>query len=165
MNIEDLKLTEEQIAGVQKLIQSAEDRVRTDYSQKLKDANAELAKYKPSPKSETEKALEQRIAQLEQREADIAKKERTMTVANALKAKGLPEGLGEYLNIGEDIEADIEKVGAALGNYFLHNSAKPSDHRKSQGTTKEQFRKMSYNERMELFNSNPELYKALSARK
>lgn len=47
MNIEELNLSEEQLALVNKYVQSETDKVRTDYSKKLKDANDEIAKYKP----------------------------------------------------------------------------------------------------------------------
>ena len=58
MNIEELGLSEEQLANVNKYVQSETDKVRTDYSKKLKDANDELAKYKPVEKSDEEKALD-----------------------------------------------------------------------------------------------------------
>lgn len=54
MELNELNLSEEQLANVQKLLQSHEDRIRTDYSKKLKDAETELAKYKPLEKSESE---------------------------------------------------------------------------------------------------------------
>ena len=44
---EQLQLTDEQEELVKKFQQSAEDRVRTDYSKKLKDAQSELEKLKP----------------------------------------------------------------------------------------------------------------------
>ena len=53
MNIDELNLTDEQMALVSKYVQSETDKVRTDYSSKLKTVNEELAKYKPKEKSET----------------------------------------------------------------------------------------------------------------
>ena len=102
LNIEGL--TQEQIEAVNKLVQSHEDRIRTDYSKKLKDVQTELDQYKPKQKSDSELALEQRIANLEAKEKDLANKERAMTIADKLKAKGLPSELAQYLNIGEDID-------------------------------------------------------------
>lgn len=155
-------LTQEQIAQVEKLIQSETDKVRTDYSNRLRTANEELAKYKPVEKSDSEKALEVRLSALEAREKEIAQKERSMQIAEKLKAKGLPETLAEYLNIGEDIDGTIDKVGTSLGNYFLNGSNKPSNHQTNKGLTKEDFKKMSYAERAKLFSENNELYKILS---
>lgn len=154
-------LTEEQIALVEKLVQSETDKVRTDYSAKLKSANEELAQYKPKEKSDSEKALEERISALEEREKEIANKERAMTIAAKLKAKNIPEGLAEYLNLGEDLDSEIEKVGTTLGNYFLENSDKPTGHNTHQGITKADFKNMSYSERAKLFQENNQLYQAL----
>ena len=85
-----------------------------------------------------------------------------MQIASKLKAKGLPETLAQYLNLGEDVDGAIDKVGAEIGNYFLNGSNKPSNHQTNRRLTKEDFRKMSYAERAKLFSENNELYKALS---
>lgn len=163
MDIKEINgLTEEQIELVQKLVQSETDKVRTDYSTKLKGVNEELAKYKPKEKSETEKALEERVKAIEDREKEIANKERSMLIAEKLKSKGLPAELGTYLNIGENLDEDIEKVGNTLGSYFLGSGNKPSTHHTNKGVTKAQFQQMSYSERAKLFQENNELYKALS---
>lgn len=161
LNIEGL--TQEQIEAVTKLVQSETDKVRTKYSSELKTVNDELAQYKPKKKSESELALEQRIAKLEAKEKELANKERAMTIADKLKAKGLPSELAQYLNIGEDIDGSIDKVGDTLGNYFLGQVSNPSgNHSTNKGITKADFAKMSYSERAKLFQENNELYKALS---
>lgn len=162
MEINIQGLTEDQISQVQKLIQSETDKVRTDYSTKLRTANEELAQYKPKEKSASELALEERISALEQREKEIANKERAMTIADKLKAKGLPSELGAYLDLGENIDEGLENVGTALGSYFLQNGDKPAGHNTSKGITKEDFKKMSYSERAKLFQENHELYQALN---
>ena len=162
MELNELNLTDEQMVSVQKLIQSETDKVRTKYSQELKTVNDELNKYKPVEKTESEKALEERLKALETREAELAAKERSQNIASKLKAKGLPEELANYITVGEDIDADVEKVGNALGNYFLNANFKPESHASNKGTTKEQFKKMSYIEKTKLYKENPELYKVLA---
>lgn len=162
MELNELGLSEEQLANVQKLVQGAEDRVRTDYSKKLKDANDELSKYKPVEKSEAEKDLETRLKALEDKEKEIANKEKSLTVTSKLKEKGLPEELASYLAIGEDVDKTIESVGTTLGNYFLNNGNKPANHSKNQAVTREQFKKMGYGERAKLASENPTLYQALN---
>ena len=157
-----MNLTDEQLANVQKYVQSHEDRIRTDYSKKLKDANDELAKYKPVEKSDAEKALEDRISALEAKEKELANKEKAMTIANKLKEKELPEGLAQYLSVGDDVDKTIDEVGALFGNYFLNGSNKPSNHNTNKGITKKDFQKMSYMERTKLFQENPTLYEALN---
>ena len=86
-----------------------------------------------------------------------------MTIADKLKAKGLPSELAQYLNLGEDIDGSIDKVGDTLGNYFLGQVSNPTgNHATNKGITKADFAKMSYSERAKLFQENNELYKALS---
>lgn len=162
MDIKELNLTDEQLAEVQKLLQSHEDRIRTDYSKKLKDANDELAKYKPVEKSDAEKALEDRISALEAKEKELANKEKAMTIANKLKDKGIPTDLAKYLSVGDDMDKTIDEVGALFGNYFLNGSNKPGNHNTNKGITKKDFQKMSYMERSKLFQENPTLYEALN---
>ena len=162
MNIDELNLTDETKAQVEKLIQSETDRVRTEYSQKLKTVNEELNQYKPKEKSDAEKALEERITALENREKELANKEKAMTIANKLKEKELPEGLAQYLSVGDDMDKTIDEVGALFGNYFLSGSNKPSNHNTNKGITKEDFKKMSYMERSKLFQENPQLFEILN---
>lgn len=162
MDIKELGLSEEQLAMVQKYVQSETDKVRTDYSAKLRIANDELNKYKPIEKSDSEKALEERITALENREKELANREKAMTVASKLKEKELPEGLAKYLNIGDDMDKTIDELGAVFGNYFLNGSNKPGNHNTNKGITKQDFKKMSYSERAKLFQENPTLYQALS---
>lgn len=160
MDINELGLTEEQLAAVQKYAQSEADKVRTNYSKQLKDTQDELNKYKPKEKTDEEKSIEARLKALEDREAELNKKERQVQVKGKLEELGLPTGLADYLNFKDD--EDIEKVGGELAKYFLENGNKPTNHAKSQPVTKEQFKKMSYVQRAQLYNENPELYKALS---
>ena len=162
MNIDELNLTDETKAQVEKLIQSETDRVRTEYSQTLKTVNEELSQYKPKEKSDAEKALEDRISALEAKEKELANKEKAMTIANKLKEKELPEGLAKYLSVGDDVDKAIDEVGALFGNYFLNGSNKPSNHTTNKGITKKDFQKMSYMERTKLFQENPTLYEALN---
>ena len=157
-----MNLTDEQLANVQRYVQSHEDRIRTDYSKRLKDANDELAKYKPVEKSDAEKALEDRITALENREKELASKEKAMTIANKLKDKGIPTELAQYLSVGENVDETVEKVGALFGNYFLDGTAKPTNHQTHKGITREDFKRMGYAERAKLYSENPELYKALN---
>lgn len=155
MELTELNLSEEQTELISKYVQSETDKVRTKYVQ-------ELAKYKPAEKSESEIALEERLKALEDKEKELNAKERKSTIASKLKEKGLPEELSTFINVGENIDEDIKKVGTALGSYFLNTNFKPESHANTKGVTKEQFRKMSYMERTKLFKENPELYKILS---
>ena len=162
MNIDELNLTDDVKAQVEKLLQSETDKVRTEYSQKLKTVNEELSQYKPKEKSDSEKALEERIAKLEAREKELANKEQSMTLASKLKEKNLPTDLAKYLNVGEDMDTTIDEVEALSRNYFLDGSNKPSNHTTNKGITKKDFQKMGYMERTKLFQENPQLFEILN---
>ena len=162
MELQELNLTEEQLTVVNKAIQSEGDKIRTKYSTDMKELKEELAKYKPTEKSEAEKAIEERQKALELKEKEITDKEKSYAVKEKLIAKGLPTELAKYISVGDDVESTIEELGGTLNNFFLSNGYKPSNHTKSEGLTKEQFKKMSYAERTKLFDTNPELYKKLA---
>ena len=156
--LEELKLTEEQLQGVNKVIQSETDKVRTEYSKKIKELEAKL----PKEMTPGEKVLDERIKALEERERAIAQKEFETELQGKLKDKGLNEQLSKYLNVQgvEDLETYLEEVAKVIGNQI--EGYKPRGHESSVGVTKEQFSKMSYVERMNLFETNRQLYDTLS---
>lgn len=162
MELQELNLTEEQLAVINKAIQSEGDKVRTKYSTEMKELKEELTKYKPAEKSDAEKDIENRQKAIEMKEKEIANKEKSYVVKEKLIEKGFPTELAKYISIGDDVESTIEELGGTLNNFFLNNGYKPSSHTKSEGLTKEQFKKMSYSERTKLFETNPELYKKLA---
>ncbi|HSH50517.1 MAG TPA: hypothetical protein VK982_02230 [Bacteroidales bacterium] len=133
-------------------VQSETDKVRTEYSKKIKDLESKL------PKEKTKKELE-----LEERLADLDAKEKEYKIKDMLNKEKLPTELSKYINIADD---DIDNAGQEitniLNNYMLDNNHKPKKHNKSgDAITKEQFSKMNYAERIKLEQSNPELYKKL----
>ena len=162
MELTELGLSAEQLEVVNKAIQSETDKVRTDYSGKLKGVNDELAKYKPADKTDAEKLLEQKEKELVDKEKAIADKEKTITVKEKLTEKGLPVELAKYINIGDDVDTALDEFGSTLSSMLLNGSYKPSNHKNNDGMTKEDFKKMGYVERNKLFETNPELYKKLS---
>ena len=95
MELKELNLTEEQLQGVQKILQSETDKVRTEYSKKIKDLESKL----PKEMTPEEKAFNERVKALEEREKAIAEKEYMSTVQGKLKDKGLNEQLAQYLNV------------------------------------------------------------------
>ena len=156
--LKELNLNEEQLQGVNKIIQSETDKVRTEYSKKIKELESKL----PKEMTPEEKALDERIKALEERERAIAQKEFETELQGKLKDKGLNEQLSRYLNVQgvEDLETYLEEVAKVIGNQI--EGYKPRGHESNVGVTKEQFSKMSYVERMNLFETNRQLYDTLS---
>ena len=128
MDLNELNLTDEQKNLVAKLIQSETDKVRTDYSTRLKTVNDELAKYKPIEKSETEKKIEERLKALELKEQELNLKERQSAVKEALNKNGLPVELAKYVNVGDDIDGSVKEFAENLGSVYLQKSFKPTNH-------------------------------------
>lgn len=132
-----------------------------EYNKQIKDLQDELTKYKPVEKSDAEKALEQRLVKLEERENQMKDKEALINLADNLKANKLPEALASYLNP----DSDIAKITEIFNKHLLDSSYKPDNKQTSNftGVTKEQFNKMSYNDKVKLYQENKELYNQLSA--
>ncbi|KEI79757.1 hypothetical protein N452_14640 [Clostridium botulinum A2 117] len=150
---------------VNKLKQSETDRVRTEYSKKIKAMENKIKELTPVEKTESEIELENRVQALEQKEKEIQAKEIQFKVAETLENNGLNKQLAKYLNVQgvEDLESYITEVKETLNNQLLNNSFKPSNHNNAKEVvSKEQFNKMSYIERQELYRENKELYKKLS---
>ena len=129
-----------------KAIQSAEDKLRTSYSAKIKDLESKL----PHEKSDAEKDYQQRLAALEQ-------KEKKMALQESLANKKLDNSFADYLR--DDV--DIDKFGTVIDNLvntrLAQTGFRPSGHTDNVGISKEQWAKMSYSEKQEFYNSNPEL--------
>ena len=129
-----------------KAIQSAEDKLRTSYSAKIKDLESKL----PHEKSDEEKDYEQRLSALEAKEKKIALQE-------SLASNKLDNSFADYLK--DDV--DIDKFGTVIDNLvntrLAQTGFRPSGHTDNVGISKEQWAKMSYSEKQEFYNSNPEL--------
>ena len=152
MTLEELNLTEEQLKGVQKLLQSETDKVRTEYSNKIKDLQSKL----PVEKTEEQLAYEKEMA-------DFKKEKAQFELSKTLSNKGLNSELSKYLNVDgvEDLETYLSDFSNLLGS---NNGYQPnkSNNTTNSNITKEQFNKMNYTERANLYNSNKELYDILS---
>lgn len=133
---------------VDKIVQSEGDKIRTKYSKEMNDLKAKL----PKEKSDSEIDLENRLKELERKESEYQIKDK-------LTELGLPQQLAGFLK-GVD---GLEQLKDVFNENSLKNSFKPNGHKSNDTTiTKEQFKKMDYSQREQLFDSNPELYKALS---
>lgn len=147
MELKELNLDEETTKQLEKIIQSETDKVRTDYSQRLKAVNEELSTLKPREKSDAEKELEELKKELSKAKFD-----------KALNELGVDSGMAKYLKADIDI--------AEFGEYFKGFSNQrqdytPKDHVKNCGVTKEQFKRMGIEEKTKLYSENPELYAQL----
>ena len=129
-----------------KAIQSAEDKLRTSYSAKIKELESKL----PKDETDEEKDYKQRLAALEA-------KEKKMALQESLANKKLDNSFADYLK--DDV--DVEKFGTVIDNLvntrLAQTGFRPSGHTDNVGISKEQWAKMSYSQKQEFYNSNPEL--------
>lgn len=155
MKLEDLNITDsELLEGVKKLLQAETDRVRTEYSNKIK----ELEKYKPVEKTPKELELEEREKALIEKEKEIKDTERVSKVQKLLCDKGLNKELSKYLNINDD--TDLETLTDDLSK-LMKNDFIPHNNTGKGNVTKEQFNKMSYLEQAKLYQDDKNLYNSL----
>ena len=129
-----------------KAIQSAEDKLRTSYSAKIKDLESKL----PHEKSDAEKDYDTRLAALEA-------KEKKMALQESLANKKLDNSFAEYLKDDVDIDKFSTVIDNLVNTRLAQTGFKPSGHTNNVEISKDQWAKMSYSQKQEFYNSNPEL--------
>lgn len=140
-------------------------------------ATAEAAKYK---KELREKQTEQERLEAERAEKD---KEKDEMLASLIKEKSLAEQKSNFLKVGYSeeladksakaiVDGDYKTVFANLGTFIserdkkkeaelLDKTKRPNGGSNASTVTKEQFENMSFTERNNLYNDNPDLYHEL----
>ena len=131
-------------SAVDKTIQSENDKIRTDYSKKVR----ELEKFKP---------IEQSAEQIEL--ATLKKELADTKFQKSLKDIGVDDSIAKYLSSDIDLDefSEVYKGFAQTKKDFI-----PNKNMGDGGITKEQFKGMGISERTKLYETNPELYNQLS---
>ena len=149
---ETITLTQEDL---NKRIQSAEDKLRTKYSAKIKALEKQIEEAKPVEKSDAEKDYEARLAALEAREKAVA-------LNDALTAKGIDKSIAQYLR--DDV--NVDELSSFLDSFVTsrnkQNSFVPTGHKSGETMTKEEFKRLSMDAKERLFAESPELYRSLA---
>lgn len=165
-------------AELEKLIQAESDRkVSLAQSRWQKEASKKLTEAEKLAKMSEEEKFKY---QLEQKEAELAAKEREFTLRDnkiaamkVLSEREIAADLVEFI-VHEDADIMMANINlldkyikasvAAQVKARLGGAAPKTGLNNNAELTKEQFSKMSYTQRMELSQNNPELYKKLSGR-
>lgn len=149
---------------VEKIIQSESDKVRTKYNKQIKALEEELQTLRPITPSKEEIALKERIEALNKKEKALNKKELEFRVMENLENKGLNKQLVKYLNIqgaDEDLETYLEEFAEVIKKQT--NNFIPKDHNsKKMAISKEEFNKMSYLQKQDLYVKDKDLYNKLN---
>lgn len=146
-------------------IQSAEDKVRGKLSKEIRDLQEELKKLKPVEKSEAEIELEKRIAALEESERTVAEQKKKLDLQEALSGKGINKSLVDFVKEDVDIEAFSNLLNEMVKEKMKSNGFVPGTHFSDDKISHEEFRKMSYSQKVELQKKSPELFERLMARR
>ena len=155
-----------------KALETAKSKWEAEYQAKLETEKSEaekLAKMSEAERFEAE-LLKQKDA-FESERAQFNREKLELQTVKELAAEGLPTEFSSYVladsaeTIKENIktfktkwQAEIEK---AVDERLQGRTPKTANKPNGEVITKEQFSKMGYNERLNLFNSNPDLYEQL----
>ena len=133
-----------------KAIQSAEDKLRTRYSKEIKDLQDKVIELTPKEKSESEVALEQRLAEVEA-------KEKRLNLIDTLTSNGLSKDMADYIKDDADVASFGKLIDNLVTTRLADSGYKPHDHAPNNSVTKEQWKKMTYSEREAFYTQFPDV--------
>lgn len=148
-----------------KAIQSAEDKVRGKMSKTIKELEKKVSELSPVEKTPDQIDLEKRLAALEAKEKEVADRERKALVQEQLVNGGLDKGLADYLKDDVDIDALSSLVNEIVKSRLKSNGYVPQDHSSDDKVTPEDFKNMTYTQRVALQTNKPDLFRRLSGKK
>lgn len=153
--------TEDEVA---KKIQSAEDKLRRKYSDEIKDLQDQIKKLSPVEKSESEIAIENRLAELEKAQAEVNAQKAFLSLQDTLQGKGIDKALATYLKADVDVDAFVTAFNNAMKEVTKDKGYVPDSHNAGDKITAEEWGKMKYSEKEKISRENPELFKRLMAK-
>lgn len=156
---------------VNKLLQSEADRRVSEAlkkQQKKFDEAQKLANMSSEEKLNYE--YNQKLQELNDREAELSKRELLAETEKQLNEKGLPTAVAALI-IGKDAETTLTNITsfADIFNKAVESevakrigTGAPKANQNASGISKEQFKNMSLAQQAELFRTQPDLYKQLT---
>lgn len=162
---------------VDKLLQQETDRRVTSalkkQQQKFENERAEAEKLRDMDEAQKkEYEFQKRVAELEAKEKEFALTQNKLSASKVLADRGLPVQFVDYI-VAEDAETmmtninDFEKAWkAALADAVNARLATPAPKGSSvsqTGLTKKEFEKLTVAQQAQLYKTNPELYKQMTA--
>lgn len=143
-------------------IQSAEDKIRGRLSKEIKDLKEQIKELTPVEKTPAELDLEKRIKALEDAEKNLAEQKKKLDFQDTLASKGLDKSLADYMKEDADIDGIVNIIDEIVKSRMKSKGYVPSEHSSDEKVTPEEFKKMSYSQKVALMESSPELFKRLS---
>ena len=156
---------------VDKMIQKRLSRERKDIEAKIEGERREAEELAKLSEAEKQKKLfEKQVAEFEATKRAFEQEKLLNETSKQLASKNLPIEFAEMLK-AQDAESTFENIKIfeakfneaveRLVNERLKGKTPKAQTGAVDGVTKEAFNKMSYKERLELYNSDPELYNKL----
>ena len=156
---------------VDKMIQKRLSRERKDIEAKIEAERAEAERLAKMSEAEKQQALfKKQVAEFEATKRAFEQEKLLNETSKQLASKNLPIEFAEMLK-AQDAESTFENIKIfeakfneaveKLVNERLKGKTPKAQTGAVDGVTKEAFNKMSYKERLELYNSDPELYNKL----
>lgn len=146
---------------VDKKVQSECDKLRTKYVKEIKDLQEQIKKLSPVEKSESEIAIENRLAELEKAQEEVNAQKAFLSLQDTLQGKGIDKSLATYLKADVDVDAFVAAFNNAMKEVTKTTGYVPDSHNAGDKITAEEFRSWSYDQRAELYTKNPTLYQKL----
>lgn len=149
---------------VDKKVQSECDKLRTKYVKEIKDLQEQVKKLSPVEKSESEIAIENRLAELEKAQAEVNAQKAFLSLQETLQGKGIDKALATFLKADVDVDAFVTAFNSAMKEVTKTTGYVPDSHNAGDKITAEEWGKMKYSEKVDIMNKSPELYKRLMAK-
>jgi len=163
---------------VDKLLQQEADRRVTSalkkQQQKFESERAEAEKLREMDEAQKkEYEFNKRVAELEAKEREFALMQNKLSASKVLADRGLPVQFTDYL-VTEEAESMMENINnfekmwkAAIADAVNARLATPAPKGSTvsqTGLTKKDFEKLTVAQQAQLYKTNPELYKQMTAR-
>lgn len=159
--------------AVDSALKKQQAKLEKDKQKAIEDAKKDAEEYsKMTQKQKDDAEYDKRIKALEKREQELNNKQLLSEIQSDLKENELPGAFAESLLSLQDNEKIKEQI-TTLKSAFdeavkekvkesLRQDTPKGNTGKATGITKEQFGKMSYSEKVELFNNDIETYNKLA---
>lgn len=148
-----------------KAIQSAEDRVRGKMSKTIKELQEKVKELTPVEKTQDQIDLENRIAALEKSEKEVAAQKKRLDIQEQLSGKGIDKSMVDFLRADADLEAFSDLIDTITKTRMKSSGYVPGEHTSDDKITPEDFKKMTYSEKVNFSQAHPEVYKRFMGRK
>lgn len=156
---------------VDKIVNKRLARERKDIEAKIEAERAEAERLAKMSEAEKQQALfKKQVAEFEATKRAFEQEKLLNETSKQLASKNLPIEFAEMLKANDAestfenikiFEAKFNEAVEKLVNERLRGNTPKAQTGAVEGVTKEAFNKMSYKERLELYNSDPELYNKL----